>query len=41
MGMQPSPEFKKILDAINELQLDGKVADLESAVAEAKDLLTN
>jgi len=38
MGMDPSPDFKRILDAVYELQLDGKVTDLESAVTAAKEL---
>ncbi|MBK8466847.1 MAG: HD domain-containing protein [Chloracidobacterium sp.] len=32
LGMEPSPEFKKILDTVYELQLDGKVTDLEGAI---------
>ena len=31
LGMKPGPEFSRILDAVYELQLDGRVADLESA----------
>ena len=34
MGMEPSPEFKSILDAVYELQLDGKVTTLEEALKE-------
>jgi tRNA nucleotidyltransferase (CCA-adding enzyme) len=33
LGMRPSPEFKRILDAVYELQLDGKIASLEDALA--------
>ena len=33
LGMQPSPEFKRILDAVYELQLDNKIASLEDALA--------
>jgi tRNA nucleotidyltransferase (CCA-adding enzyme) len=32
IGMSPSPEFRKILDAVYELQLDGKVTDLDEAI---------
>ncbi len=40
MGLTPSPQFKKILDAVYELQLDGKVTDLESGIIEAKQILS-
>lgn len=36
LGLEPSPKFKKILDAVFEMQLDGKVTNLEDAIAEAK-----
>lgn len=36
LGLEPSPKFKQILDAVYELQLDGKVTDLEEAVSAAK-----
>lgn len=39
LRMEPSPEFKKILDAVYEMQLDGKVTNLEEAIAEAKRLM--
>lgn len=39
LGLKPSPQFKQILDAVYEMQLDGKVADLEKALLEAKELL--
>jgi tRNA nucleotidyltransferase (CCA-adding enzyme) len=39
MGLKPSPEFKRILDAVYELQLDGKVTTLDGALAEAKALI--
>ena len=35
LGLRPSPKFKKILDAVYEMQLDGKVSDLEEAISEA------
>ncbi len=38
MGLEPSPQFKKILDSVYEMQLDGKVNDLDHAIAEAKRL---
>ncbi|MFL6375274.1 MAG: HD domain-containing protein, partial [Pyrinomonadaceae bacterium] len=38
MGLEPGPEFKQILDAVFELQLDGKVADLEAALTAAERL---
>ena len=31
MGLQPSPGFKEILDAVYELQLDGKISDIDAA----------
>jgi len=39
LGLKPSPDFKRILDAIYEMQLDGKVTDLEEAIAEAKKII--
>jgi tRNA nucleotidyltransferase (CCA-adding enzyme) len=36
MGLKPGPLFKKILDAVYELQMDGKVTNLEEAIKEAK-----
>jgi len=39
LGLQPSPQFKQILDAVYELQLDGKVQDVEQAVEAARSLL--
>ncbi len=38
LGQSPSPNFKRILDAVYELQLDGAVTDLAAAIAEAKRL---
>ena len=34
LGMTPGPKFKQILDAVYELQLDGKITTLEDAVRE-------
>jgi tRNA nucleotidyltransferase (CCA-adding enzyme) len=39
LGLKPSPEFKKILDAVYEMQLDGKVSDLDSAINAARKLI--
>lgn len=36
MGLKPSPEFKRILDAVYELQLDGKVTNLDEAIHAAE-----
>ena len=35
-GMTPGPKFKQILDAVYELQLDGKITDLEEAIQQAR-----
>ncbi|MBK6723489.1 MAG: HD domain-containing protein [Acidobacteria bacterium] len=40
LGMNPSPGFKLILDAVYEMQLDGAVTDLAGAVEHAKRLMT-
>ena len=39
MGLKPGREFKTILDAVYELQLDGKVANLDEALVEARRLV--
>ena len=39
LGLKPSPQFKRILDAVYELQLDGKVNTLDEAVAEARSMI--
>src|SRR5215204_1139858 len=39
MGLKPSPLFKKILDAVYELQLDNRVRTLEEAKEAARTLL--
>ncbi len=36
LGLKPSPQFKKILDAVYEKQLDGQITNLEDAISEAK-----
>jgi len=35
LGLTPGPKFKQILEAVYELQLDGKVVDLDEAVQAA------
>ena len=40
LGLEPSPQFKKILDAVYEMQLDGKIETLDEAVYQAKIELT-
>jgi tRNA nucleotidyltransferase (CCA-adding enzyme) len=39
LGIEPSPKFRKILDAVYEMQLDGSVTNLEQAIAEAKRMI--
>jgi tRNA nucleotidyltransferase (CCA-adding enzyme) len=39
LGLEPSPNFKLILDAVYEMQLDGKVTDLDEAIAAARELI--
>lgn len=39
MGLSPSPKFKEILDAVYEMQLDGKVTALDDALIEARKLI--
>jgi tRNA nucleotidyltransferase (CCA-adding enzyme) len=39
MGLKPGPLFKKVLDAVYELQMDGKVTNLDEALSEAKVLV--
>jgi len=41
MGLEPSPRFKAILDAVYELQLDGQVASLDAAREAAKKLISS
>ena len=36
LGLEPSPLFKEILDAVYELQLDGKITSLDEAISEAR-----
>ena len=39
LGENPGPQFRPILDAVYEMQLDGNVIDLAEAIAEAKKLI--
>ena len=39
LGQKPSKEFGEILKAVYELQLDGKIVNLEQAIAEARNIL--
>ena len=39
LGLEPSPKFKQILDAVYELQLDGRVTTVDEAIAEARSML--
>jgi tRNA nucleotidyltransferase (CCA-adding enzyme) len=39
LGLEPGPRFKKILDAVYELQLDGKVTNIDEAIAEARSMI--
>jgi tRNA nucleotidyltransferase (CCA-adding enzyme) len=39
LGLKPSPQFKEILDAVYEMQLDERVRNLEEAIAEAQKII--
>jgi tRNA nucleotidyltransferase (CCA-adding enzyme) len=39
LGLKPSPKFKEILDAVYEMQLDGKITNTEEAIEEARKLI--
>lgn len=39
LGLKPGPQFKKILDAVYESQLDGNVATLAQAISSAQKML--
>jgi tRNA nucleotidyltransferase (CCA-adding enzyme) len=39
LGLEPGPRFKQILDAVYEMQLDGKTISLEEAIAESQRLI--
>jgi len=36
LGLEPSPKFKIILDAVYEMQLDGEIVDIDTALTEAR-----
>lgn len=39
MGLKPSKDFGRILDAVYELQMDGEIVSVEEAIAAAKNLV--
>ncbi|HEX2641053.1 MAG TPA: HD domain-containing protein [Pyrinomonadaceae bacterium] len=39
LGLNPSPKFKTILDAVYEKQLDGQITNLDEAIGEAKRMI--
>jgi tRNA nucleotidyltransferase (CCA-adding enzyme) len=39
LGLTPSAQFKKILDAVYEKQLDGQITELSAAIEEARSLI--
>lgn len=39
IGLEPSPRFKQILDAVYEMQLDGKIKSLDEARAIAREMV--
>lgn len=41
LGLQPSAQFKTILDAVYEKQLDGKITNLDNALTEARKLIAS
>ncbi|MGC2235967.1 MAG: HD domain-containing protein [Pyrinomonadaceae bacterium] len=41
LGLKPSPKFKEIIDAIYEMQLDGKITNLEEAINGAKEMMND
>jgi tRNA nucleotidyltransferase (CCA-adding enzyme) len=41
LGLEPSPVFKKMLDAVYELQLDGRITTVEQAIAAAKEMMSS
>ncbi len=40
IGLEPGPDFKSILDAVYDAQLEGRVADRKTAVELARELAT-
>jgi len=41
LGLQPSPQFKRIIESVYGLQLDGKINSVEEALIEARILMDN
>lgn len=41
IGMSPSPQFKRILDAVYEMQLDGTIMDIEGAITAARSVIAD
>ena len=39
LGLKPSPKFGEITNAVYEMQLDGKISDLDEAIEAAKILI--
>ena len=39
LGLNPSPEFKRVIDAVYEKQLDGQITSLDEAIKEAKTII--
>lgn len=40
LGLSPSPAFKRILDAVYELQLDGKITTIDQAIETAREMMS-
>jgi tRNA nucleotidyltransferase (CCA-adding enzyme) len=41
LGVEPGPEMGEITRAVYEMQLDGRVRDLDEAIAEAKKIISH
>jgi tRNA nucleotidyltransferase (CCA-adding enzyme) len=41
LGLSPGPEFKRILDAVYEMQLDGTITNIDEALAAAKQIIAD
>jgi tRNA nucleotidyltransferase (CCA-adding enzyme) len=39
LGLEPSPKFKEILDAVYEMQFDGRISNIDEAVEAAKQMI--
>lgn len=39
LGLKPSPDFKRVIDAVYEKQLDGQIQNLDEAIEEARQFL--